>query len=352
MGNRHARHGLWFECEADWHVTAISDSLLQFSGYTRRDVIGQHFAGLFLTGALAALHRNSFMKSFHHLSPEDAELRRAFLESHLTKIPVCITTPRGARKTFVTMSELDDGRWRAVITPCTDVRLLPGDAAQDLVPPGFRVAPEEPDGDVAIIALDLSTSTEFLIEHGAAAYASLQAALFAEVRRVVEVELFPIVQMHEVLGDSFVLTVNAHWWTHLRVTHLTFFALTVAEYLVSTLDAVCAPVDGAVHVRAGVAWGPVRTGLSGSRFRLFGSCINRATRLENQCPRGCVLAQGVGWDDGSELLLAAHGTAERGVRSLKGFQGPQSVRLRPVSDTPAVLLQRAVGLVCQQDVFL
>ena len=248
--------------------------------------------------------------------------------------------------------------------PCEDSQLAAGKAAEYLLPPVLRnikdheVAPIINAEDVAVIAMDMSSSTELMNTVGLSCYMSLQGRLFNTLQHIVQSELFPLVQLHEVLGDSFVLTINASWWTKLHVDNIPLFSVTVARYLVAQLQGVCGEEHATrsvqsgprVHLRAGVAWGKVRATLSGARFRLYSPVMNLAARYESQCPADCVMAQST-----PGLLCRLRGdtvtnsTVDQVQLTLKGFAAPQHAL--QVSLDPSMVLQDVHDVLCHQKSF-
>lgn len=140
---------------------------------------------------------------------------------------------------------------------------------------------------VTRIQVDLANSTQYF-ESGLGPYIALQNALFEEMESIV-LSLHPLLILHEVLGDSFVLTLNTPWWSSYEMTRLDTVIVNMSHLISNRLDAVCNNYSNGVFVRVGFAIGPLVARMSGSRFRLYGRAMNLAARLENICERGQIV---------------------------------------------------------------
>ena len=277
-------------------ITGASDSFLQCTGYEYRDIFHKHIADILLTGVLAQLHKTIFIPKFGKAVGKEKARLRNFLKNHMSKIRCTISTPNGLHKVFVCVEEINREELCVTFTCCRNADLTVGATVQDIIPPLLRDCPVETSptltaDNVGIIAMDLYGSTNYIDQVGVHPYVSSQKTLFDELQRHLEVDLFPLVQLHEVLNDSFVLTVNSPWWCQSRVQNLRPFLILVARYLTWHLNDICDKYyKGKIYIRCGVAQGSIVANITGRHFRMYGQCLNVACRLESLCEQKCVHA--------------------------------------------------------------
>ena len=275
-------------------ITHVSDSFLECSGYEYRDLHHKHIADMLLTGVLANLHKNVFIPKFGKATGKEKARLRNFIKHHISKIMCTISTPNGLHKVFVSTEEIANEELRVTLICCENTELTLGTTINSIIPPllhdcPIKTSPTLAAAEVGIIAMDLHGSTTYIDEIGIHPYVSSQKALFNELQRHLEVELFPLVQLHEVLGDSFLMTVNAPWWSQTRVKNLKPFLSIVACYLTWHLNDICEKYyKGKIYIRCGVAQGAIVANITGCHFRIYGQCLNVACRLESLCERNCV----------------------------------------------------------------
>jgi len=275
-------------------ITNASQMFLEQTGYEYRDIHQKHMANILLTGILKRLHKTIFIPKFRTaVGAEKAKLRN-FIKNHMKKIMCTITTPNGLQQVFVSTSEIESDELCITIVICRPDELTVGATAKGVIPPVLRDCPIKTSpvlkaDNVGIISMDLCGSTVYINEIGIGPYVASQKTLFDELQRHLNIDLFPLVRLHEVLGDSFVLTVNAPWWCGSRLHELEPFLLLVARYLTWHMNSICEKYfNGKIYIRCGIASGSVMANITGRYFRMYGKCLNIACRLESACKRDCV----------------------------------------------------------------
>lgn len=267
---------------------------LLHTGYDYKDIHQKHLADILLTGVMARLHKNIFIPKFKKAVGKEKARLRNFIKNHLKKIRCTISTPNGLQKVFVSISEIENDDLCVTFMCCKQHDLTIGTTVKDNIPPLLRDCPLKTSpmlvaDEVGIISMDLYGSTAYINEMGVGPYVASQKLLFNELQRHLEIELFPLVQLHEVLGDSFVMTVNSPWWCRSRLHDLGPFKLMVAKYLTHHLNKICDDFyNGKIYIRCGIASGSVVANITGRYFRMYGQCINIACRLESSCKRNHV----------------------------------------------------------------
>jgi hypothetical protein len=273
------------------YIMSASPMFLMNTGYEYKDIHQKHLADVLLTGVLARLHKNIFIPKFKNATGKEKARLRNFIKNHKKNIRCTISTPKGLQKVFVSIREISNDDLCVTFICCRNTELTVGTTVKDNIPPLLRDCPLKTTptlvaDDVGIISMDLHGSTAYINEMGVGPYVASQKLLFNELQRHLEVELFPLVQLHEVLGDSFIMTVNSPWWCRSRLHEMVPFKLMVAKYLTHHLNKICDEFfNGKIYIRCGIADGSVVANITGRYFRLYGQCINIACRLEGLCKR-------------------------------------------------------------------
>jgi hypothetical protein len=276
------------------YIVSASPVFLSHTGYEYIDIHQRHLCDILLTGVLARLHKNILIPKFKKATGLEKARLRNFIKNHLKKIMCTISTPNGMKKVFVSIVELKNYDLCIDFTFIKRSGLSVGMTVKDNIPPILRgcsitSSPMLVADEVGIISMDLCGSTNYIREMGVGPYVASQKILFDELQRHLEIELFPLVHLHEVLGDSFVLTVNSPWWCRSRIDSMHPFKLMVAKYLTHHLNKICDDFyNGKIYIRCGIAAGSVVANITGRYFRMYGECINIACRLESLCERNCV----------------------------------------------------------------
>jgi hypothetical protein len=275
-------------------ITGCSNSFLKYSGYEYNDIHMKHMADMLLTGIIRRLHKSIFIPKYKKSTGKERARLRNFIKIHMKKIRGTISTPNGIKKIYISVIETNAYNLNILIKPCCDNVLTVSSAISDLIPPILRDCPIKTTptlyaDNVGIISMDLCGSTPYIDSVGIGPYIASQTILFNELRQRLDIDLFPLVRLHEVLGDSFVMTVNAPWWCVNRVQVLEEFILIVAQYLTWHMNNICTKFfNGKIFIRCGVSWGSVVANITGRHFRMYGRCFNVACRLEGLCQRNYV----------------------------------------------------------------
>ena len=134
------------------------------------------------------------------------------------------------------------------------------------------------------VIMDLSGSTEYVVKHGGKKMANILAKVY-QISANCVLELYPFVYVHELIGDSVFLVVNAPFMIKYTYANASEIAIQVSKEIQCQTDILLN--DTHMFLRVGIASGPVTAGVvDGRTFRLFGPTVHLAQRLESVCPRG------------------------------------------------------------------
>lgn len=165
---------------------------------------------------------------------------------------------------------------------------------------------------VTCVLMDLSNSTSFVVEHGGTKFAGMLSKLYQLVTQHV-VQMYPFVYVHELLGDSVFMVVNAPFMIKFPLGNSSEIALDVSRKIQESVDSLLQGTN--MHMRVSIAHGPVSAGvIDGRSFRLFGPTVHLAQRLESVCPHGQITLN----DSAAKQLPQAY-PLQKHTHDLKGF---------------------------------
>jgi class 3 adenylate cyclase len=143
--------------------------------------------------------------------------------------------------------------------------------------------------NVTCIMMDVCESTDFVRRKGGGHMAAMLQRIY-EIANSCVIEMYPFVYVHELIGDC--VFVIAHAPFMVKTTRISqHVAIRVACVIQTQVDTFLHQELGEprMYLRVGIATGPVTAGvIDGRTFRLFGTTVHRAQRLESICERGCI----------------------------------------------------------------
>lgn len=140
---------------------------------------------------------------------------------------------------------------------------------------------------VTCVMMDLSNSTVFCNRNNPMRVAEMYYEIYKIVKASV-VEYYPYIYIHELLGDSIFLIVNAPFMIKSKVMPCSGLALEVSFEIQTRVDGLLRREynDTDMHLRVGIARGDLVAGIfDATNFRVFGSVVNMSQRLEAKCKR-------------------------------------------------------------------
>lgn len=131
--------------------------------------------------------------------------------------------------------------------------------------------------DTYIMCFDIMNSTELCIEIGSSNIAKVYNDLYQIIHHALYEISYPYIRIHETCGDSVMLIANATFMPQSKK---------IVELILNTCARVVTLIDATstISVRCGIAKGDISGGvIDGTSFRIFGSCVHLAARLESHC---------------------------------------------------------------------
>jgi class 3 adenylate cyclase len=133
----------------------------------------------------------------------------------------------------------------------------------------------ESKSEVVVICMDFVGSTEMLSEMGVSATIDTNLRFYRDIIGLIRNKYYPFVYLHEVIGDSFIVVINADWAYTSQLFCATLSVKFVQDLVMATRHY--------ITIRTGIAYGKIRYGTIGATFRMFGFPMNMSSRLETVC---------------------------------------------------------------------
>lgn len=276
-------------CDNNFNICQADDGILELLKFTRGNLIGKSILEL-MSPAVADVHQQIF-KNLKHIAPESVcEVGKQLLMSTMSRCREFVVLDSNKEAVVCSVSVvLRKDLSSKVILQNTEGKLL------NTVPLGFgRYINDKPDchvrdfEDVMCVMMDVAGSTRFSQSKPASVMAELFHQMYVIANSVVLQEAFPFAYIHEIVGDSLLLLVNAGFMVRYP-SRAAAIGSHVAMQIQRRLDVMLAAYSAEMYTRVGIAVGPVSAGVvDGRTFRIFGSTVHLSQRLESLCPRGKV----------------------------------------------------------------
>jgi len=144
--------------------------------------------------------------------------------------------------------------------------------------------------NVVCVMMDISNSTYFTNQNDPIHTARMYYNVYNIVKFHV-LEYYPYIYIHELLGDSIFLIINAPFMIKHKCGISSKIAIDISMRIQKEIDDLLKNIanDEKMYLRVGISQGNIVAGMfDGRNLRVFGSAINLAQRLESLCNEGTV----------------------------------------------------------------
>mmetsp|Transcript_39399 Transcript_39399/g.75484 ORF Transcript_39399/g.75484 Transcript_39399/m.75484 type:complete len:423 (-) Transcript_39399:115-1383(-) len=279
------------ECDENFNISGCDFEACKALKAHEKSLVGRSITSL-MSPMIAKFH-DRYFRTLRTCPPEKFDAYRVQIERTMTKANhfVVYDCERNAMMCEVQVALYDNLSSMVTFT----VRSGEGCPMVDSVPrnylpyinrdPGLYVNNYD---DVTCIMMDLANSTAFCVNNSPRNTASVYYDVHRIAKEVV-LEVYPFVYIHELIGDAVFLVVNASFMVK-NPERPAFLAMHVATTIQQQLEEMLVKkYNSTMRVRAGIACGSVCAGvIDGRSFRMFGSTVHLAQRLESLCPIGSV----------------------------------------------------------------
>ena len=371
MSGRFDRDNMLILSNSQGEIISVNRKFEERLGFKLRSIRGQHI-GILMTPVSEMLHRNVFLRHFASSSPleRDTIALRLSAKTHGKRPLIVFDCVRRPLLVAIHLVPIDAAEFRLLretyfsANDCVTTADSPETGAQhwflaelteqvdnaefifsDSVELRERIERNlncdfERNPGVIIINIDLVGSTQMLSDHGVPAIIHCCKSFFNDIATLVKNEFYPYITVHEIVGDGFVLILNASWMYNLPMVSATLAVNFAAKLLAATRSY--------VNARIGISLGDIQYGFIGNKLRIFGEAMNESARLQDAATTGSIMVNNAMHDkllceleafgsEGSIDHLAAHCTAK--TLNLKGLgekvchhiQPPLTLRSSPSS---------------------
>jgi len=276
-------------CDSSFTITHADTSMLELLEYECHELIGKSILEL-MSPVVADIHRKIF-RNLKNLAPASVcvvgkrllgstmSRCREFAVLDANKEAVMCSVSVVLRKDLSSKVRLQNTKGKVLHTvPLGFGRFINAK-------PGVHVQEFE---EVICVMMDIAGSTKFSRSKLPRVMAELYHRMYVIANSVALQEAFPFVYIHEIVGDSLLLLVNAGFMVRYP-SKAAAIGTHVAMRIQHRLDIMLASYSPEMYTRTGISIGPVTAGVvDGRTFRVFGSTVHLSQRLESLCPRSRV----------------------------------------------------------------
>ena len=128
---------------------------------------------------------------------------------------------------------------------------------------------------LVIISMDFINSTENLIKNGTLKFIENTQRFHYEIINLIKSYYYPYIYIHEIVGDSFIIILNADWT--FNITRYT------ASLAISFIIQLYKKIEDYIDIRCGIVYDKIYYGNIDHNLRFFGEAINKSSRLQSIC---------------------------------------------------------------------
>ncbi len=278
------------ECDENQYIVSCNEYGYELLGYEREDLVGKHIT-ILMSRLVDMIHRKIFemikSKNWEQIAKLSAKIRshknnlRHFYVYDSQQNPILCSVDIHIMENLHTIVKLS--KMEQYLSPLVPQKYLQYLDSQ----PTFHVDKYE---NVVCIMMDIANSTEICAEIDACEIANIYHNIYKIASTYVNTHYYPYAYIHETCGDSLFIVVNAEYIKKFDLLCATI-ALHISYELQEQIDRYLEKYEFYdLYIRCGVVLGDVCGGIiDGKTFRLFGSAVHMASRLESKCKRRMIM---------------------------------------------------------------
>lgn len=333
-------------CDERGYIIETEERFCQYLGYNRSMVLNQ-FVGCLMTPHMNLLHKKMFISAYkngdslarnrylHCLSSRTHE--RPIIVYNVNREPLFVNLHVEELKDLGKLRDspqLQDQNYHSeyYFRVCMRPRIAQDESAyfytdsiRDLRATCKNFTPSKT--KMVVICIDFMNSTELLVSRGPYNLAHVNKRFYEDIIDIIRHYFYPYISIHEIIGDCFVLVLNASW-----TYNLPQFCATLAINFVNHLY--CRS-HSYVNMRVGISYGEIIYGFIGPSLRFFGDSMHVASRLEGKGVLGNAL---VNQEFYQKLLSECTGFGKDAVNHLVGISSPTELYLKGYAEPTASYL--------------
>ena len=287
-------------CDANQTITSCNTRTCDVLGYTKAELIGQSIC-ILMTDRVKQMHQHGF---FSTMKMKHASETKGKLRFTMNSNERCYPIKRKNKKLVDCNMDIrlnDDYSCTVRLTPQTYINPNTPNTFRQLINtnPSFHIQQCK---DVICIMMDLANSTEFTVatdQRDSSGVASLYYNIMNIASNIIKEQYYPYAYIHETCGDCLFILTNEDLICTKATEKGASLALDMCFDVTQQVnDFLCTTYKHHdLYMRCGMSMGNVSAGVvDGLTFRVFGSPVNRASRLEGACKRNCVQIDAILYD--------------------------------------------------------
>lgn len=175
--------------------------------------------------------------------------------------------------------------------------------------------------NIVCVMMDISNSTNFTNQNDPVRTAKMYYDVYNIVKYHI-LQYYPYIYIHELLGDSIFLIVNAPFMIKTKCSSSNI-AIDISIQLQKKIDDLLKTIETEIKMflRVGIAQGSIAVGMfDGRNLRMFGSAINLSQRLESLCNEGSIcVSQNIIMDNKEDYVITHHMSDVKGFGTIDYF---------------------------------
>lgn len=277
-------------CDNQQNIVNCNNFTYILLNYSQNDLIGKHIT-ILMSPLLSLIHKKMFKminsrekNEINKIKPKirnhKNNLRHFYIYDSL-QIPILCSVDVHINNDLTTIVILE--KIEQYLSPLIPQKYLKFINSQ----PSFNIDNYD---NVVCILMDIANSTEICNKLSPSGIALIYHNIYKIACLEVNTSYYPYAYIHETCGDSLFIVVNAEY-----IKKIDYLAATITLQIVSEIQE---KIDNYLstysnfdlYIRCGVTIGSVAAGIiDGKTFRIFGSTVHMASRLESKCKKGQIM---------------------------------------------------------------
>lgn len=260
-------------CNDDGYIIDIDDATLSLLMYEKQNLLTK-FIGILMSPFMNYLHKNVLLPKYKNLNNIKKNIAHIFLSGKSAKRPLIIYNILKEPIYILLSVNFMKFGFNISFVVCDDIAnkyIYSKKICSTNNSFGFK----QTNNKLVIISIDFINSTEQLISNGVLNYININKRFHNDIITKIKRYYYPYIYLHEIIGDAFILLLNADWTFNIPRYTTSLALLFIYELIQITNEY--------IKIRCGVVYDNVHYGHIDNNLRLFGKAINTAARLESAC---------------------------------------------------------------------
>ncbi len=273
-------------CDDEQNIISCNQNTLILLNYSLNDLIGKHIT-ILMSSLLTLVHKKMFKmikerdnNQIDKLKPKirnhKNNLRHFYIYDSLQHPILCSVDVKINKDLTTTVILEKIEQYLSPLVPQKYLKFINSDSS-------FNI---DEYNNVICIMMDIANSTEICNQLTPSGIALIYHNIYKIASIDISTLYYPYAYIHETCGDSLFIIVNAEYIKKFDILAATI-ALKIASEIQEKIDKYLESYTNFnLYLRCGISMGNIAGGvIDGKTFRVFGSTVHLANRLENKCEK-------------------------------------------------------------------